>query len=373
MLSNNIELEKLHSIMKEIFQTTIQKLTFTGCVSLPDLCYEGYRYEYEQDLANGAIGELPEGFPTEEYIKSNRRLRRIFNRLCKETYTKSGAEFLNDKPKIYDTFMLESQIKLYNSTAEMAGYKHIENMISISQMKEMACCDGVTPAYDVIVKYYPYYPEDKRKGVNFIEFVMLLNIYVNLHGRSLFTLNNLSQSKTDKEQVKTMVDRLIATMNSPKMYNIYVCEFFDVLASVIDKINQKKTEDCIRTIWLPKHLKNRKDAFRAMQRHQADKLNFRVKNYEENQVDKIIATGSVDEQRKAYECLTDYAVIDYLSNDIFPAIWDIFTGTDDKKITVKDIRKWLLACIYAKTINQYIETALTETELILRKAYIKDA
>ena len=259
LLKNSTELD--------LFQTVIQRLTFTYCITLTELC----DLTYQGKEMNDSDVWLYSYLPPEEYVNHMKRYGRILQKLCCEENVDNSAKALVNKEKIYDEVLLEHQKELYNEVAELVGYMPIDVMLPISLMEEALSSDDANLNYETIVKYYPYYHKEKRNGINFIEFILLINIYSTVQKRGLYTLNKPVLSIKDKETAEKMVYKITQNMKKKEMFELYVHAFFDVLESVCNGIHNASAETNIREFWLPQRLKGRKDVFRAFNTHQKDK------------------------------------------------------------------------------------------------------
>jgi hypothetical protein len=169
-----------HDIEIDIFRSTIQKLTFTNCISQSDLCALACIYDYYS---------VEKEYPTQDNDKYKKLFWRLLKRLCVEKISDSSNEKLFEPPKIYDKYLLDSQIRLYNNLSKNVNYEPIEKIMSISRIKNIVTLTGENPDYEDIARVFPYYPEEKRDGVNFLECILLLALRVTLRSGSLFMLS----------------------------------------------------------------------------------------------------------------------------------------------------------------------------------------
>ena len=114
---------KNNYIESKILKTIIRKATFTYCFSLHDLYYFTYIYNNE-----------PKDYIPYDAEKTFKRYARILNRLCLEECD-DGCVYPKDfigKKKIYDDYMLDSQIELYNILSEFGEYIPIDGILPAS-------------------------------------------------------------------------------------------------------------------------------------------------------------------------------------------------------------------------------------------------
>ncbi len=359
MLKNSTELD--------LFQTVIQRLTFTYCITLSDL----YDLTYQGRVMNDSE-YVYSYLPNEERVNHTKRYGRILQRLCCKEHVDNSAKFLVNQEKIYDGFLLEHQKELYNEVAELVGYIPIGEMLSIPLMKEALSRDNGNLNYETIVKYYPYYHDEERNGFSFIEFILLINIYSTVQKRGLYTLNKSALSEKDKEIAEKMIDKINQNIKKKEMFALYVHAFFDILESVKNGMHNKLAEECIREAWIPERLKGRKDIFRAFNTHQKDKTNINIKVYEESQIDNIMESGDKEAAKKMIDTMFEYSTIDYIGNDILPIVFKILIEDFDSVKIIKNSEDILLAEEYADIIRTYINKAIEEVTNILNKLYIEE-
>ena len=352
-----------HYIELELFRTTIQKLTFAYALPLTTL------YEFSFRLKRPHNADV-EGLPPDENTNGFKRYGRLFEKVCTETYSKNTPTFLITKPKIYDTFLEDSQKKIYNASSDVIGYKPITKVLSNSLIKSATFLDKDTPDYDAIAKEYPYYIPDKRNGVNFLEFILLLNFDLVINKRGLKTLNNPIVDENSEKLAKKMYYKTIKNMRTAEMFEMYARAFFDVFDEVVYKLHNPIAEQNIREIWLAEHYLQRKDVFRAVITHAENKLNLKGDEYQRTQVDNIIAKGNIYEIMKMDNNLENYNVLIYLEL-IFDMAFQILFKYEEVE-EFKGSKEYILAEEYAKVIKEYIYNSMNEVETILRYLYIDD-
>lgn len=251
MLNNDIEIE--------VWRRTIQRLTFTNCISLYTLCDLAFAKEYfdkyGEEIEGGVVGD--------DYIANERKYGNIFKRLCIDKDLDLTFKELFAQPKVYDQYILRSQVNLYNVLAPKVSYLPIYAVFPFHMLEEVSFLDDIT-------KTFPYYPDKNRDGCNFIECILLLTIRLTLRGRSLFTLDKKPESNYDKKRTINMVNKLVANMKSERMLKLYVCTFFDIFEEIAYKKHLEIAEKSLRLAWLPDSLKNRVDVFDSFERYKKD-------------------------------------------------------------------------------------------------------
>jgi len=198
----------------------------------------------------------------------------------------------------------------------------------------------------------------------------LLNVYFVVHSRGLNIINKPLLSKRDKQKANNMVEKIIQNMNSKEMFPLYVHVFFDVVDLVTCKMHNKTSEECMRTAWLPKHYKNRKDVFRAYETYLSEDKKINLKPREKTQMDEKMENGTFYERMKMLKDIDDYSTVEYIGGLIFPIAFAILTETLDENEIKKDEKEYLLALEYAEIIKTYIEKTIAEVTNILNKIYI---
>lgn len=363
MLNNDIELD--------LFQTTIQNLTFGDSIPLMTLCEFSYRLSPKSVITD----DKTFGFEyNADYINGNKRYNRIIERLLTDDPQNTDSSDIYNCVKTYDKYMLESQIEIYNTFANIIGYNPIEKVLPTSLIESAAYLDGANPDYNTIVKYYPYYPLEKRNGFNFLEFILLLNIDMTLSHRSLFVLDKELNTDTDKKQAENMVKDLVENMKTEKMFKIYVHTFFDVFDKINVEFHNKYAEESIRHIWLTEKYRNRKDAFRALETHLKNEKKMSPSKYEKTQIKNIIKRNNAYELIGIDTIIDNYNAIEYISEEIFTNTFKILLGVFDKgdKEKIKDTKEYELSEEYAMIIKNYIYETISEVEKILNKLYLKE-
>ena len=145
-------------------------------------------------------------------------------------------------PKIYDAILKEKRLDLYNHVAQRLAFPTIDvNSPSSEILCKIATIDNRHPAYETIIEYYPQYCTDKRTGVDFIEYILLLNISLTTKSRSLTMLQNLLKQPDNIKQINMWINRVKQSMHSSSVYMSYVDTFF----SSLWYITAKKYNDAI--------------------------------------------------------------------------------------------------------------------------------
>lgn len=354
MLNNDIEIE--------VFRKTIRKLTFTYCIPSSTLCDLAYRKEYFDEAGY----EPEQGVPPELYVNTYKKYSRILKRLCVKKDLKLPVKKLFAQPKIYDEIMFDRQCKLYNKPAAKVGYSLVQGKLPTHLLDEF------TVPYD-ITQYYPYYTNEDRDGVNFIECILLLNIYTTAQGRTLYMLNKKATSYDDKRRIRNLVSKLIENMNSEQMFKLYVHVFFDIYEEVVYEMHHDLGEKSLRLAWLPKNSKDAKDAFATFEKYKKRLLKkYANKNYDEWQINTIIINENSIDIEEAEKSIRDFEIIDDLVSLLFPLAFYLLTERDGYASFFYDSPKRKTAQKYARIIEMYIKQAITETENLLSKIYIEN-
>lgn len=145
-------------------------------------------------------------------------------------------------PKIYDAVLKKKRIVLYNHVAQRLDFPTIDvNSPSSEILGQIATIDNRHPAYETIIEYYPQYCTDKRTGVDFIEYILLLNISLTTKSRSLTMLQKLLKQPDNIEQINMWINRVRQSIYSTSVYMSYVDTFF----SNFRYITAKKYNDAI--------------------------------------------------------------------------------------------------------------------------------
>ena len=355
-------------IEKEIFRKTFQRLTFTPCIQIYTLCDLAFSKEFFDDCGV----EPTENVSIDDCVRYRRRYKRILQRLCIEKDLDLKAVELLAKPKIYDKFMLESQIRLYNEFAETIGYAPIKNILPIPLIKDAAFLDGATPDYDTIAKHYPYYPFEDRNGANLIECILLLTIRFTLQKRGLDTLNKKVETTKDRRRVVKMVNDLIANMKSEKMFSLYVHIVYDILEETIEPIYRQREDKSLRLVWLPDNLKGRKDAVSAFESYRNKVFHARQVEYTSWQLNDKILSENTPETSEAYNSIFDFYTIDAIALELLPLTFHALMGSKKIEQIYENENMKKIAREYAQVIRKFINQAIAETESILNKLYIEN-
>lgn len=340
MLNNHIE--------SEIFRSSIEALTFTDCFSLKEIydysCDDCYAYCFDETTETS--------LPSTEYDRLYKRYKRILSTLAKEAPVKKSPEALIKTTKIYDEFLPDSQSNVFNAVIKSAGYHQL----------------GSTPCLCETC-----FIDNKRNGVNFIELIFLLNVNAAIHYRSLFLLNKPLQSALDKKQAKRMLDNLLDTINTDKMMRLYIDSFFYVLDNIVNKIFNSKAEKFIRIGWLPEELRERKDAFRALETHKKNETKITLKKYEESQFERIFLSENPFLIKDLNESMDDYYAVNYIGYDILPITYALLLKIKiDDEENLSQTREYMFAKEYAHIIQMYIDQAIREVIKIWKKLYSEE-
>lgn len=349
-----------------MFRTTIQRLTFSYSLPLTTLYDFSFRFKRPEKAFDDSL-------PSDEIQNGFKRYGRLLGKLCKEPHPDKPTEFLLSKPKIYDKFLFESQKNIYNASADKVGYRKIEKVFSNSLIKSAAFLDEANPDYDTIAKEYPYYVSEKRKGVTFLEFILLLNYDLVVNKSALKTINNPIIDIRSEKLAQNMFNKLIYNLYLPEMFEVYVHAFFDIFDAVEYKMKNPLAEQNIKEVWLPEHYAQRKDVFRAVKTHAENKLNLKPDEYKRTKVDDIVASGNAYEIMKINDIIDNYSVLEYLGI-IFAMSFQMLLNdeTEIDKLNLKGTKEYLLAKEYTAIIKEYISCTLIEAEKILKCLYIEN-
>ena len=346
----------------DVLQSTIRKLTFENSIDLIHLCEHSYKTELGNQLYFSMGDELLES----EYIKTVRRYGRIFKHLTKEKHQQETAGFLLDKPKLYSDILFKHQLDLYNKMAKSMGVNEIEKVLPNALIYEAATLVDTVPDYNTICQQYPYYASDSKKGINFIEFILLINIYTSVHKRSLKWLNTPLDTKESTQKVKDTIDRIINNMQTKEMYFVYVEAFFDCLEEIVSDRYDYITEKYIRDAWLPEKYKNRKDVYRAFETH---KKKLKQHYYHTEPTIKDLENIDCCERLLLERNIDEYLEIDFIASDVIPLAYMILTEADNPDITDEETNEYIKAKEYVSVINKYIECAQDEVRNVLESIY----
>ena len=208
-------------IEKEIFRKTVRELTFIPCIK-PPVIYESSsenkmgRKEY--DLLKG----------NSEYVNERKRYERLLKVLLSDNVEDNPpASELITSSKIYDCVLKQKRIDLYNHVAKNLGAPTIGDCSPSSEsLCQIALIDSNHPSYETIIEYYPQYCADKRTGVDFIEYILLLNISLTTQSRTLTMFQKLLSHPNNDAQINKWIDRVKKSIYSSSVYMSYVDTFF---------------------------------------------------------------------------------------------------------------------------------------------------
>lgn len=345
--------------IQTIFQEAIQRLIFAPCISLLELKTSSIEMEL-------GINQHYNTLEYREKLYENERAHKRYDNLLKRLVTvecanKSATELLA-LPKRYDEKVRERQIELYNYAAAGIGFQKITNILSNSFIKKAAYLDEESPDKKVLARLFPYYNDDERIGVNFIEYIILGNIYLTTHSRSLFILNKAITTKNDRDRAEQWIAKVSDNMADPKMYKFYINAFFDIFYDVLIPEHLTAAEAYIRTAWLPEHYKYRKDAFIAAEKHRKYQLD---RMGDKNTPELMFALQKMDAVNNLE--FLQYRIIPLVGNlmifDWKKAIgsnkntsFDYSDVSDQERITAND---------YKNLIGSFIDQAIKEAQNVL--------
>ena len=358
-------------IESELFQKTIQRITFRNKIPLSELYYFTHMKNLitEPDKTNVVYAK-------QEYRNYEKKYGRLLKRLCdcrkitinNQDKSAPKASLYVSKPKVYDEFLLNSQIRLYNEPSKMIMYDPIENIHPIAKIANAATIDNISPSYDMIAKVFPYYPDDSRDGINFIEYILLINMY-DIHYRSLITVNKIPKNDKDKTLVQDMVDYLTAIITNPKIYHIYIHMFYDELYDTAQDMYFNRAEFYTREILLPEKYRKRVDWQKAHKAYYSMISTNDAMEYENSQKYRL-TNPSI-----GYECyinqrkISEFETIRYILGTILPITYHIAISNESNIPYPRDSRLYLLSRDYADIIKSYIDIVIEEAIEILNKVY----
>ena len=208
-------------IEKEVFRKTIRELTFTPFIKLPVI----YESSSENKLGRKEYDGITDN---SEYVNERKRHERLLETLLKNKDTKKvPISQLITMPKVYDDILKQKRIHLYNYVAERLDFPSIDiHSPSVESLTQIAIIDSSHPNYETIIEYYPQYCTDTRNGVDFIEYILLLNISLTTQSRTLTMLQKLLNNPQNDNQINEWIDRVTKSIHSPSVYTSLVDTFF---------------------------------------------------------------------------------------------------------------------------------------------------
>ena len=206
---------------KEIFRKTFRELTFTPFIRLP-IVFESSsenklgREEYDQIRDNSY------------YVNERKRHARIIKTLLKDDLIEDiPLSQLIEHTKIYSAALEQAKTNLYNHVAERLDFPSISSYSPSSKsLRQMETIDSSHPSSESIIQYYPQYCIDSNTGVDFIEYILLLNISLTTKSRTLTMLQKLLKNPQDDVKINKWIESVRKSIYSPETYLSYVDTFF---------------------------------------------------------------------------------------------------------------------------------------------------
>lgn len=326
-------------VEKEVFRKAIRELTFTPFITLPVL----YGSSTENKLGKDEYDKIKDN---RDYVNERKRHTRLLTTLLKDvTDDELPISQLITMPKIYDDVLKKKCINLYNHVAKRLKFPLLSQTApSAEVLQQIAIIDSSHPSYETIIEYYPQYCTDKREGVNFIEYILLLNISLTTQSRSLTMLQKLLKKPENSDQINMWIDRVRKSMRSPSAYMSCVDTFF----SNFRYVTAKKYNDTVTIL---------RDEYDELKLHNAD-----LAYYLYNESNAIMPN------------------IVEIHNKVIPTAWYLINCANEKNPykaeelrqleTVDSITKEK-AERFAVEIKSYIDKAIEEAEAILPMLFIK--
>lgn len=328
-------------IEKELFWQVFRELTFTPIISLPVL----YESSAENKIGRTHYDKIKNEKMNDEYIIESKRHKRLFKVLCCGDVNNDPISKLITMPKVYDKQLECERISLFNYMSQYLGYSKIKKgSPSLESLIEAAKLDGGDPkaTNETIIKLYPYYYGEAKNGVDFVEYIFLMNISLTTHNRTLGMLDRLIQKPDDKTKINTWIQKVIDSIKSSSSYESYVDTFFSIFYYIVAK----------------KHNQN-VDIMKIVKKHQ--------KSNREDDISYYIHSSYC----KAW---TDEPTIVEMLTETMPTAWTILKQCANNNFD-KDINKIAVDCIdvniinkaemYAEIISKYIHRAVEGALAIL--------
>lgn len=318
---------------KEIFRKTFRELTFTPFIRPPVL----YESSSENKLGREEYDDITDN---SQYVNERKRYIRLISILLKEKDTeKSPLSKLIKSPKIYDTALNQARKNLYNYVAERLDFPSISSYAPSSKsLHKIETIGSNHPSYETVIEYYPQYCIESNEGVDFIEYILLLNISLTTKSSTLTMFEKLLKNPQDDIKINDWIARVRNSIYSQSTYLSYIDTFFsNFLYTTAKKYN---------------------DTIDLLQRFHAELEPF---NTELDYLKYETANNIMSE-------------IVILHNKVIPTSWRLFKCNNiynpDRQ---KDIRLLELvdentktkAEAYVLEINAYINKAMEEAEKIL--------
>lgn len=349
---------------KSILQSTIRRLTFVSSISISDFALSMIQYETSDRTYRDNDNEYD--CSTNNKLRIFRKLTNALRRLSLDNATESKAtEDWVKTTKKYDIFLEERKIPLYNRIIPLLNYPLIKERLNCNQLKTILDTEGQFVNYDLLSRYYPYFVyEEEAAGFSFVEFIILFNIYLTAHNRTLDTLCKPVQTSADKKRAEKLISDLCQSIASPDVYHVYTDMFFYVLYDLIHEKYLRCVEDYICIAWLPEKYKKRKNAFLAFEKHG------------EYQLLNALAEKGFVEQEFAFAKLDMSFEYEQFLQDTIPLAWHVIRNSYGVNGKIKngfldttDIEPDLIASAkeLVRVVRAYVRESINIAQEIIKK------
>lgn len=210
---------------KDLFWKVINELTFRPAIKISEL-YESMAEQIENRPRYDVYGKLL--LNSDEKSNAYKRIKRLLPLFINYENNVQTVDNQMLMPKLYDPILFDRQLHLYNWMAKKYNGELIETVLPPSLIKEAAYMDNAMPNLGEIIKYFPYYSEKKEKELNFLEYILLLNIAEVTQYRTQGLLKKLLEDPKDKDRVEKWITSVNENLSKPKMYLTYVDTFFGI-------------------------------------------------------------------------------------------------------------------------------------------------
>ena len=222
-------------IEKELFWQVIRELTFTPVITLPVLCES----LSENTLGREIYDALRMDKTSTEYTNEFKRLQRLFRLLVRDLGTKKlKPSELITMSKIYDDVLCTKRRSLYNHMANQLKFDCIrEDAPTVKKLKMAAKIDNINDdlkEIDAIAKFYPHYYAGERNGFDYIEYILLMNISITTHHRTLGLFERLLKEPNQKN-IEQWIQKVSDSMRSSSAYMSYIDTFFSIFYYITAK------------------------------------------------------------------------------------------------------------------------------------------
>lgn len=322
---------------RKVFFKTIRELTFIPSIStkvLGDSVSENRLGRENFDV------EVLSQKSSHKYIDEYKRNQRLFEILSKSNSEKEQVSNLIQKDKIYDDVLKNKQISLYNYMADKIGLRNLgDNPPSIKVLSETAQMDGGDPDDPIISEFYPYYYRGERDGVDFIEYILLLNISLITRSRTQTFFANQLKKPSDEKGIHRWIKRVSTSMHSEALYMSYVDTFF----STFYYVSSRQFNDNLK-------------CWQSLIGNEDEQLRYYY------------------QYQRLFERMDGEPHIREMQTNIMPVIWCMLNADNTYNYKSEADKRWLeyqdkkildIAKIYVSIIRDYINQAILEAESIL--------